>query len=473
MKNSVFILFTFFIISSCGDRFQTGTGPYELTIFFVNDQHGEISNFSKIKHIIDQEKENTKVLVSCAGDMFSGNPIVDIYPEKGYPMIDIMNRVGFDIAVLGNHEFDYGEEALQARIEQSEFAWICANVDMSNSVIDQPMAYKTFELDQFKVTFLGLVETNGKGDIPLTHPWKIQDVNFFRPETVVEEYELVKQDEDSDIYIALTHLGHVAPDYAISDVDLAEQYPFFDLIIGGHTNAILAEEINGIPVFQAGNNLNYLGKVQLVVNDKSIESYSYEHIELNSYNQYDESLKAIIDDYNNSMPDLDEVIGYSHTFHERWQVGCFYTDALKGQMNVQVSFQNSGGVRSFLDEGEISKREIYEIDPFNNGTMNYTMSVEEIKTFLKEAGGGYYYSGIQIEQNGTEVEIKNEEGFSIPNEDVLTVGINDFIPAVNPIYFPVNVTPNEITTAETIIAFLEEGDGQVDYPNCTRFFRYQ
>lgn len=88
-----------------------------LTIFFVNDQHGQLDNFSKIKHIVDLEKENTNVIVACSGDIFSGNPVVDNYSEKGFPMIDVMNRVGFDISVLGNHEYDYGESILTDRID--------------------------------------------------------------------------------------------------------------------------------------------------------------------------------------------------------------------------------------------------------------------------------------------------------------------------------------------------------------------
>jgi 2',3'-cyclic-nucleotide 2'-phosphodiesterase (5'-nucleotidase family) len=54
----------------------------ELTIFYINDQHGQLDNFSKIKYIIDQEKTQTNVMVVCSGDIFSGNPIVDNYEEK-------------------------------------------------------------------------------------------------------------------------------------------------------------------------------------------------------------------------------------------------------------------------------------------------------------------------------------------------------------------------------------------------------
>ena len=65
-------------------------------------------------------------------------------------------------------------------------------------------------------------------------------------------------------------------------------------------------------------------------------------------------------------------------------MGCFYTDALTGVREADISLQKSGGIRSTLDEGDITKREIYEISPFHNGTIVYNMSVAEFKNFLKE-----------------------------------------------------------------------------------------
>lgn len=111
-----------------------------LTIFFMNDVHGQIDNFAKVKHIVDLECQKTNVILASSGDVFSGNPVVDNYTEKGYPIIDIMNKTGFDVAVIGNHEFDYGIETLKNRIGQSNFEWICANLDSGNSVLPQPPA---------------------------------------------------------------------------------------------------------------------------------------------------------------------------------------------------------------------------------------------------------------------------------------------------------------------------------------------
>jgi len=445
-----------------------------LTLFFVNDQHGQITNFSKIKHIVDQEKLETNVITVCSGDIFSGNPVVDNHPQKGYPMIDVMNRVGFDISVIGNHEFDYGESILTERINQANFDWVCANVDMGNSGIPDPFEYQTISVDDIDVTFLGLVETNGSdtNTIPSTHPWRVQNLTFERPEDVISQYSDIKSQEDSDLYIALTHLGYDASGGSLGDTQIAMQYPYFDLIIGGHSHQTINSTINNIPIFQSGSYLNHLGKIELTIEDKAIQSVNFELINLNTYSEHDTELKAIIDDYND-LPYLNEVIGYSHLYHDRPQVGCFYTDALKGVMNVDVTFQNTGGVRSSLNEGDITNREIFEISPFNNGTVIYDMSVAEIKNFLIGSGSGFYYSGIHIEQIGNDIQIEDLNNNIIPDNTILSIGTNDYIPAVYENYFPLNGNIQSLTAAETLISYLENNNSQVNYPSCSRYFRFE
>lgn len=445
----------------------------KLTIFFVNDQHGQIDNFSKIKHIIDLEKRATNVITVCSGDIFSGNPVVDNHPQKGLPMIDVMNRVGFDVSVIGNHEFDYGKSIFTDRINQANFDWLCANVAMGNSGVPQPLEYKTISTSDLKVTFLGLVETNGSDDItiPSTHPWRVKGLTFERPENVIGQYSSIKAQEKSDIYIALTHLGFDASGGALGDSQIAMQYPFFDLIIGGHSHQKINTTINNIPIFQSGANLKNLGKIELIIKNKAIESINYQLIDLDTYAEYDTELKAIIDEYND-LPYLSEVIGYSQIYHGRSQVGCFYTDALKTVMNVDVTFQNTGGVRSSLNEGEITKREIFEISPFNNGTVIYEMSVSDIKNFLKGSRSGFYYSGIQLKQIGDDIRIENLNGTIIPDTTILTVGTNDYIPAVYKNYFPSYGDVQSFTAAETVISYLENNNSQVNYPNCNNYFRF-
>jgi len=470
---TILILLIVILLGCAKDNDTLDNSTKNLTIFFVNDVHGQIDNFPKVKHIIDAERELTNVIVAASGDMFSGNPVVDNHPEKGYPLIDIMNQIGFDVSVLGNHDFDYGTSVLKDRISQSDFDWICANVNMENSGVPQVNAHTTIFVGDLKVTLLGLVETGGKPGavIPSTHPWKVQDLTFERANNVVSNYTNTKETEESDLFIALSHLGYNGYDGALGDVQLAEQNYFFDMIIGGHNHLLIDEVVNNIPIFQSGGYLNYLGKIELTVKNKSIQNINFELIEFKNYSEFDTELQATIDNYND-LPYLKEVIGYSHQYHEKYQVGCFYTDATRLQMNVDVTFQNTGGVRSALDEGDITIREIYEIEPFNNGTVIYEMTVEEIKNFLIGTGSGFYYSGLIIRKIGDNIQINDLQNREIPDDYLLSVGINDYIPAVHNLYFPDNGQIQTLSAAETLIEYLKNNKNEINYSNCNQYFRY-
>ena len=462
-----------FSVFSCSKESDSPAGIPEnslktLTIFHINDQHGQLNNFAKIKDIVAKEKMETNVLLVCSGDIFSGNPVVDNHPEKGFPMIDLMNKTGFDISVIGNHEFDYGEAILKDRFNQSQFDWVCANVDMNNSGIPEPAEYKTITVDGLRVTFLGLVETNGKDNdiIPSTHPWRVQNLTFEKYQNVIGNYAELKETENSDLYVALTHLGEG------TDYNIANNYPYFDLIIGGHSHTKVNATVNNIPIYQAGSNLNYLGKIELEVENKKITKSTHTLINLTNYQDYDSTLKDLISTYNTSA-NLNEVIGFSEAYHNRSSVGSFYTDALRTQMNVDITFQNTGGVRSDLDEGDILKSEIYSIDPFNNGSVTYTMTVAEIKNFLKGSKASLYYSGVLIEQENNTIIIKNRDNQILNDNETLTIGLNDYIPAVYDTYFTKPPTILLNTTAETLINYLENTTAPINYTQVNSLFKFQ
>lgn len=477
MKKIFQLLFFIVVLISCSSENNPAV-PVEnqtknLTIFILNDIHGQIDNFAKVKHLVDEEKKKTNVILTSAGDIFSGNPIVDNYPQKGFPIIDIMNRVGFDVSVIGNHEFDYGEANLKDRMEQANFDWVCANVQTDTSVIPQPSPFTTITVDDLKVTFLGLVETDGKENatIPSTHPWRVKNLVFDRPENVVGNYANIKSEENADLLIALTHIGYSKSGGRLGDYQLATQYPFFDVIIGGHSHSKVDEVVNNIPIYQAGSYLNHIGKIELTITNKTIAAISYQLIDLNTLTEEDAAIKSVIDNYNDE-PFFKEVIGYSQLNHSRAQVGNFTADALRIQMGVDVAFQNTGGVRSVLDTGDITKREIFQILPFNNPTITYNMTVAEIKNFLIGSRTGLYYAGVTFQKSNSTIIVSDLNGNIIPDTTVLTVGVNDYIPAVFDTYFPDSKIVSTSTDAETVINYLEQINEQINYATSNNYFKY-
>lgn len=473
LKLLPFLLGLGFFLWSCGEEKEAEQIVPEysnqLTIFFVNDQHGQLENFAKVKYIVDGAKDSLNVLLVCAGDMFSGNPIVDQYNQKGYPMIDIMNKTGFDVSVLGNHEFDYGQTNLASRMQQAEFQWVCANLNTGNTDLQQPDPYTSITVNDLTVTFLGLVETNGKPDdiIPSTHPWKVLGLEFQRYWDVVEDYTDLKQSESSDLLVALTHLG------ATADRNLANTAPYFDLIIGGHSHEVIDEEVNGIPIVQSGSYLNNLGRIDLKFLDEEVVDYSVSFISLNNYSFKDQQLSELIETYNNA-PEFDEVIGSATSYLSRDELGCFYTTALMEYLDTDCSFQNGGGIRSDLDAGDITTLEIYNMDPFNNQSVVFTMTISEIKQFFQETGAGLHVSGITLEQQGNSLYIYDKNGVLLDDNAIISIGINDYIPAVFDSYFPIEKADiKDFTTAEAIIAYLKSINDQIDYAGCDQFFDYQ
>lgn len=98
-----------FLFANLTQGTRANSAKKTVIIIHVNDIHSQIDNFGRLISLADSlEKENQNLLIFGAGDYFSGNPIVDFYDPKGLPMIELMNKTGFDLVCFGNHEFDYG-----------------------------------------------------------------------------------------------------------------------------------------------------------------------------------------------------------------------------------------------------------------------------------------------------------------------------------------------------------------------------
>jgi 2',3'-cyclic-nucleotide 2'-phosphodiesterase (5'-nucleotidase family) len=471
LKRFLFILIIILGFNSCNNSNNIQPvvdSKQRLTIFFTNDMHGQLDNFAKIKHIVDNEKETTNVMLVSGGDIFSGNPIVDQAENKGFPIIDVMNKTGYDVTVIGNHEFDYGQDILNDRMAQAEFDWVLANVNTEETNLAQPQPYVTKVVDDIKITVLGLVETFGKENatIPATHPWRVAGLIFQDYFDVIADYRNLKKQEDADVYIALTHLGN------FSDTNIANEFPYYDLIIGGHSNNLNDKVINDIPVLIAGNSLSHLGRIRLIIEAKKVVSHEIELINLANYDSKDETLEGIINQYNNA-PEFAEVIGAANSHLNRDELGCFYTTALKEYMKVDFSIQNSGGIRNVIDQGDVTRQEIFNMDPFNNGSVVFTMTAREIKDFFIKSKAGLHVSGITLIREGSDIKILDENGNEIADDVSLTLGTNDFIPAIYDDYFffdKAEIRP--LTTAETIIDYMKTINSTIDHENCNHFFRY-
>ena len=439
-----------------------------IVIFAINDPHSEIENFAKIKPLIDAEKaKNQKVYFVAAGDLFSGNPIVDYHLNKGYPMIDMLNKTGLDVSVIGNHEFDYGQAILNDRLEQANFPFICDNVSGGKGKLGDIKGSAIIAKDNFSIAFVGVVETGSPGGYPLTHPKKIQGLSFTEGLDSFENYKDLKVNDDVDLIVALTHYG------GYKDEKILENYDFVDLVIGGHTNQEYGvAHANGYKVMSGGN-LEKISKTTLTVANKQITNFEFELINLsNSDLASDNALAEDIDEYFNN-PSFYTNIGSSLSTLTWNSTGCFYTDALQVISNSDMVIQNSGGIRDIIYEGIITPFSIYSIDPFGNGFDTYTMTASELRNFLNEFPSSFSYSldtSFKVQKNVNNEFIFFKDDILLQDNSQVTLSLNDYISSVFPNLLPTNPSYSfPLTTADYIIEYLtNHTDQPIDYLDCNR-----
>jgi 2',3'-cyclic-nucleotide 2'-phosphodiesterase (5'-nucleotidase family) len=424
---------------------QTKTGPVDskeirIILFHINDVHGQIDNFARIAWVVEQEKKKNPraaVFFLNAGDNFSGNPVVDQYKPKGEPILQLMNRMGFDVMALGNHDFDYGQEVLKSFMERANFPIICANANLKGKKgsFPQPPPFTILKTPTgIKIAVLGLLQVDSYTGIPSTHPVRLQGFTFSDPIATARKYRYLKK--ESDIFIALTHLGSRA------DKLLAQEMQELDLIIGGHSHSQVHHptdtEINGILVAQAGGDARYLGCIDLIWQDGQLVKKSGRLIEVASIKGEIPELKKMIAAFNNN-PVLDRVIAtLPRPIAGAQEVGNLTCDAIRKYFNLDIVFHNSAGIRLNHLDPTIKLSDIYAAHPFENRVVQYRMAPSEIRSLIKSDYERHkrldlLVSGIRCTIKLTSggkvkaVELKDEKEQLLDETKTYTVGMNDYM----------------------------------------------
>ncbi|MDP4280987.1 MAG: bifunctional UDP-sugar hydrolase/5'-nucleotidase [Bacteroidota bacterium] len=444
-----------------------------IIILHTNDMHAKIDNLSKVAYLADSlRKMNPYVFLVAAGDNFTGNPVVDMVDDKGAPMIDLMNRCGFNISAIGNHEFDLGQDFLNKRMSQAKFPFICCNVDATGAVLKQPEPYTILKAGDLSLAFLGIIEL-GENGLPDSHPAKLNGLSFSKGLDKAKEFSWLKK--KYPILIGLTHLG------IDTDIKLAQSMPELDVIIGGHSHTLIDTLmlVNNVLITQAGSSLKYIGKVVIDYSDNHIVSIRDEIIDLATIKKKDPEVQALIDKYN-ANPELQKLVGIAATaIKGNEELGAMMTDAITKQMSLDFAFQNSGGIRvPEIPAGNILLKDVYRLDPFGNEVIIYHLSKDEISSLIANSFNrekridlmvsGMTYS-IKTNPDGTckDVIMKDPAGKTLDPEKKYSVAMNSYMAAS---YKFDHHDPGQsafITTAQVLIDYLKHA-GTVNYSGTRR-----
>ena len=234
-----------------------------ITILHTNDVHSHIEAFGpehalypnqggaakRYSLISEIRRENPNTLLLDAGDIFQGTPYFNFY--GGELELKLMSKMGYDAATIGNHDFDNGIDGLFAQLPHADFPFISSNYNFTNTVMEGHVKpYQVFVKDGVRIGIFGLgIELEG-----LVSKKLYKETDYLDPvETAKEIVAQLKNEENCDLVICLSHLGYSYDSGKIGDLQLAAQTSSIDLIIGGHTHTFLPEptvatNVEGKPV---------------------------------------------------------------------------------------------------------------------------------------------------------------------------------------------------------------------------------
>ncbi len=225
----------------------------KITILHTNDVHSHIDPFPaddprnanmggvarRATLIENIRKENPNVLLLDAGDIFQGTPYFNYY--GGELEFKLMSMMGYDLATMGNHDFDNGIDGFYAQLPHANFDFVSANYDFKNTMLNEIVKpYKVFVKDGIRIGVFGLgIELEG-----LVYKRLYKETVYNDPVEVAKDItKTLKQDEKCDLIICLSHLGfqYRNEPEKICDITLAQKTRNIDLIIGGHTHTFLSK----------------------------------------------------------------------------------------------------------------------------------------------------------------------------------------------------------------------------------------
>lgn len=467
-----FVLFitVFVVMNSC--KYNKSVQDGTVAILSVNDMHAAIDRMPQLAAIADSLRQiYPDLLVFSAGDNRTGNPINDQYNPTNYPMISLMNKVGFDLCAVGNHEWDAGLEALQRNIEDADFPFLCANITVPQNVKLDVKPYEIIEVQGIKVGVVGMIETRGDG-FPGAHPKHFTGLRFERAIDAMQDYVYLRK--QCDVFILLSHVGYE------DDLEIAEQYPMLDAIIGGHTHTLIEHpsKHHGVMVTQAGSSLSNATLTLIKVRQGRVDNIDAVTLDVQHEKKRNDETKKLLSQFNSDKRFSQPLTTAVTPFETREELGCMMTDAIRDQSGADFAFNNTGGIRlNRLKKGPITVKEVYEIDPFANDVVVFKMKGNQLERFIMESykkNGRYpsYVSGMRYEVKATSdgypksVAIHPDKGRFSPDA-TYTVAMNSYMASTVRFESVDDGESTFMTSEEMLIEYLKK-QPSVSYRGVTR-----
>ncbi len=411
----------------------------DTVVLYTNDVHCAIESYAFLAaYKAELISKGVKVLTVDAGDAIQGEVVGAL--TKGSAIIDIMNSVGYDYAVPGNHEYDYGMEVfLNLAENEASFEYISSNFcDLrNNEPVFKP--YSIENVNGLDIAFVGITTPEA---VTKSSPQYFKDENgnsiYGFPTYDMQDGVLAENIQESvdsaiengaDFVVAVGHLGIEGTSDGWKSTDVISDTAGIDVFLDAHSHEIIEgaayknENNEDVLLSSTGSKFNYIG--QLVIDaDGTAQTHLIapdeivvENLSADAKAAY-EAVKEKTDDYNEEYAYLGDELGESEVklvaYDENggWLVrksetnmGDFVADAYRTVTGADIAICNGGGVRAEIEEGTVIRKNLMDINPWSNEMCVIEVTGQQMIDILEhgvreypEASGGFFQvSGISFE----------------------------------------------------------------------------
>ena len=413
----------------------------DILILYTSDVHCGVAQgwgYAGLYAAKENLSRDYNVLLVDDGDAIQGEAIGTM--TTGEVIIDIMNAVGYDVAIPGNHEFDYGVDRFLELAAKANFPYISCNFNKEGELIFEPWLIK--EIGGIKIGFVGVTTPD---TLRSSTPTYFMDDNgsfiygFLQDKTGEPVYEAVQKSVDAarakgaDYVVVLAHMGNeleVSP-WMYSDV--ISHCSGIDAWLDGHshdTEQVVMKDKDGKDVVRSacGTKLANIGALHITRDGKiSSELYAWDSSiaapkMLGLSNAAGEAVEAATSELNEKLAEVVAATTVDLVIHDpeaktadgkpvrivrqtETNLGDLCADAYLNQSGADIAFVNGGGIRVPINKGDITLNDILKVHPFGNSLTVIEVTGQQVLDALEwsvhslpgEFGGFNQVAGLTFE----------------------------------------------------------------------------
>jgi 2',3'-cyclic-nucleotide 2'-phosphodiesterase (5'-nucleotidase family) len=387
----------------------------EFTILYTNDFHSafdpipaywlpgspKLGGAAQLGTLINQIRNRDKtVFLFDTGDMFTGM-LSNL--TRGEALMEMMMTMRYDAMAIGNHEFDYGSDNFEKQMNRAPFPVLGANIFYKGTNHRYSRPYAILERDGIRLGVIGIIGQDARS---VALPSGVTGLDFLDPIPVVRE--AVKELKPQvDLIVVLAHQGKTGPQQTDAearpevqrdfdeDIKLCGEVDGIDVFVGGHAHRGIETPFvhpkTGTLIVQTYGYGTRLGYLKLRLSGKKVVRREGELLKVWSDKLTpDPAVAAKVELYKQKVaPIIGKVVGKSavrliRDYNVESLLGSFVADVMREEGGAEVAFENAGGLRADLPEGEVTNGNILDALPFLNTLVVCEMTGAQIREVLEQ-----------------------------------------------------------------------------------------